>query len=119
MKTLLTDLIEKLKTVEPEKFDLRKWLIIRDKDIISGCPLTYGCLIPSWKERGITLSAVGNAFEPNFQNETGGFAIATFFNKPYSWVREIFYPDLYKEKTGKPALDAVIARIKKEIDHGP
>ena len=118
MNDLLTDLVNYLKTVDPSTFDLRKWLIIEGDKIVSGCPLSYACLIPSWKAKGMTLSHVGVAFEPNFQNETGGFAVALFLNKPYQWVRDVFYPDLYKEKKGKEALDAVITRIQKEIDHG-
>lgn len=120
MKNLLIDLVAYLRTVDPSKFDLNSWLKLDSQGgIIKGCPLSYGCLVPSWVAKGISLAVAKDGPFPFYKGEFGGNAIASFLGKPYQWVREVFYPDMYEELSGKPALEAVIARLQKEIDNVP
>lgn len=135
----LERLIKLPKSKMPIKFDMKCWgaqkLEKYNKRLV---PTKYACLtqacafgtaatIPALRKAGLVLrhdpdSYLGNCnLAVQFKENTGIYAAVKFFDIPKSMAVFLFEPNEYpfRHRNGKPALKAVVARIKALVAGAP
>ena len=113
-KRRLLKLVDKLKTVPQEQFNMDVW-----RSTICGtvsCACGWACEIPEFKKRGLYLQRYfGESYELRYKHFSAYEAAAKFFGLNMSACRHLFSPLYYKNAA--PTLEEVIERIQNFVSN--
>lgn len=108
-KQRLLTLIEKLKTVPEESFNMRYWWCGT-----AGCAAGHGCHIPEFKEAGLHISEnVSGCQTVRYEDSVSFSALSKFFDIDLGFAIDIFHTYHYY---GEITIKDVIKRIELVIE---
>lgn len=111
-KERLEHLIEVLKEVPPNDFDMSLW-----QCGTQACAMGWACRDPQFRKEGLTTTRGGHSSTPAFEGHQAFYAAAKFFGISRNDAGMLFSPSAYD--FDNPTVSQVIGRIRDFIDGKP